>query len=149
MDRKSPERKELPEPQKIPDEPVPREEENSRVIMLDSLNSTPEKSEQDAEKEEMQRAIVNINRKSRPLIKHVNVGKNDVLHISVEKEPVSRHQPKLESNNLDSWEDLLNEDNGCLEGDFHSEVMLYFFVFSLTHFAITDSIHCFWNMHIV
>lgn len=87
--------------------------EKPLVIMLDNIK-TPQKNDIDGEKEEMQRAIVNINRKTRPLIKHVNVVENDILHIDVvDKKTVSKFKkPKSEVSN---WEDLLNEEDNVNE----------------------------------
>lgn len=77
----------------------------------------------DGEKEEMQRAIVNINRKTRPLIKHVSVVKNDILHIDVvEKKTNSKSNNPLTE--VSTWEDLLNEDDELIE-DYVNKVMLH------------------------
>lgn len=111
--------------------------EKSLVIMLDNIK-TPQKTDIDGEKEEMQRAIVNINRKTRPLIKHVKIVESDILHIDViDKKTVSNlKKPKHEVSN---WEDLFNEDDNANE-DHINQVMFcnkYYFLLQQgvdTHF---------------
>lgn len=88
---------------------------------IENLRLKETKTDIDGEKEEMHRAIVNINRKTRPLIKHVSVVKNDILHIDViEKKSSSSNL----LNEVSNWEDLLCDDDDMID-DVLNKVMLY------------------------
>lgn len=80
--------------------------------MLD-IKSDNNNKNVDSDKEEMERAIVNINRKTRPLIKHVNVGNKDVLHIDIDDKDVRPKKVKgaLLNEQVSNWEDLFNEED--------------------------------------
>lgn len=93
----------------------------THIKNAENLKISETKSDIDGEHEEMQRAIVNINRKTRPLIKHVSVVKNDILHIDVEKKTVCKLNIHL--NEVSNWEDLFNEDDD-VNGDFVNQVIL-------------------------
>ncbi|GJQ67965.1 putative R3H domain and coiled-coil containing [Trypoxylus dichotomus] len=94
-------------------------DEQSLVIMLDNLKMGDNNEKNvDNDKEEMERAIVNINRKTRPLIKHVNVGNKDVLRIAIDdKDLKEKTKPKsnvkgaISHKQVSNWEDLFNEDD--------------------------------------
>lgn len=92
----------------------------THIKNVENLKISETKSEIDGEQEEMQRAIVNINRKTRPLIKHVSVVKNDILHIDVEKKTVCKLNIHL--NEVSNWEDLFNEDDD-INGDYVNKVI--------------------------
>lgn len=70
----------------------------------------------DAENEEMNRAMVNMNRKSsRPIIKHTTnyLPTNDILQISTEPERTANKVTTVKTNTnnqVSNWEDLINED---------------------------------------
>lgn len=107
------------------------DDEQSLVIMLDNIKTDEGDKNVDIEKEEMQRAIVNINRKTRPLIKHVNVGNKDVLHISIDDKEV-KHKTSVKNvksaivtnEQVSNWEDLLSEEDE-ISGDVTEQVNLY------------------------
>ncbi|XP_022914841.1 coiled-coil domain-containing protein R3HCC1L isoform X2 [Onthophagus taurus] len=88
-------------------------EEQSLVIMLNETSLSEDKNV-DLEKQEMERVISNINRKTRPIIKHVNVGNNDVLRIDLQRKA---EKPKviLKDQQVANWEDLFNEDDDIVE----------------------------------
>lgn len=83
--------------------------------MLDELMATRTKFDVDVEKEEMKRAIININRKSKPLIKHYTDEKSNVLFIDDCDPKQNTLQcsddnklKKIKTVNIDNWEDLLS-----------------------------------------
>lgn len=93
-------------------------ETESLVIMLQDAKVEEDKKNIDFDKEEMERAIVNINRKTRPLIKHVNVGNNHILHIDVNVRDVKSDKASrepLRDDQVASWEDLFNEEDDINE----------------------------------
>ncbi|KRT79817.1 hypothetical protein AMK59_7145 [Oryctes borbonicus] len=102
----------------------PSNSEESLVIMLDHIKTEDNNDKNvDNDKEEMDRAIVNINRKTRPLIKHVNVGNKDVLHIAIDDKDVKENKPKsnvkgaILHKQVSNWEDLFNEDDDVNGGN--------------------------------
>lgn len=96
------------------------------------------------ENEEIQRAIENINRKSRPLIKHIRndstlrINENDnntPQHTSlIENQKntkdvnVSQKLAKNKENSVSNWEEMFDE-NGELHQEYLGEVMTHLFVF--------------------
>lgn len=94
-------------------------DEQSLVIMLDQLKTDDNEKNVDNDKEEMERAIVNINRKTRPLIKHVNVGNKDVLHIAIDDKdlkPKAKVKGAILDEQVSNWEDLCNDDDELNRG---------------------------------
>lgn len=92
---------------------------NTQLKNVENAKISESKSDIDGEQEEMHRAIVNINRKTRPLIKHVSVVKNDILHIDVDKKTVCKLNIPLSE--VSNWEDLFNEDDE-INGDYVDQV---------------------------
>jgi len=101
--------------------------EQSLVILVNDFQINSTKSLETDREEEMERTIVNINRKSRPLIKHVNVGNNNVLHIDVHEKELKKKQIRknvLPPNEfVSNWEDLCNEDDDFNEADIEQVIL--------------------------
>ncbi|KAF5303891.1 hypothetical protein FQR65_LT08085 [Abscondita terminalis] len=131
-------------PQTQSDEIVPDDSENRTnfshlyISYDDEMKKKSADCDTDNEKEEMKRALENINRKRRPLIK--NIHNEDTLWISKsnvqsqrttnysenEKNTASKDNARIVSqedqNNLANWEDMFDE-NGELHSEYIGEIV--------------------------
>lgn len=87
-----------------------------QTVQIDTNKTISNEKTLDAENEEMNRAMVNMNRKSsRPIIKHTTnyLPTNDILQISTEPERTTNKVTTVitnTNNQVSNWEDLINED---------------------------------------
>ncbi|KAK4871555.1 hypothetical protein RN001_015679 [Aquatica leii] len=129
-------------PQIQSDEIVPKESEietnfsDLYISYNDEMKKKSADCDTDNEKEEMKRALENINRKRRPLIKNMHndtlwINENKVStqrtnHTENEKNNVSKENSRInnqeDQNNLANWEDMFDE-NGDLHAEYIGEIV--------------------------